>query len=380
MDSKQVVILGGGMAGAATAYFLTQMGVRDILLLEREKDPGIHSTGRNAAILRSAIATPALHALAQESLPFFRNPPPGFSQTPLLDPVGLILAAPQGQEASLDWLQQEPQAFACRPLILDQVYDRIPFLAKHLGLAFEVPDEGVLDVHALLLAFLHGARQNGAEIRFGTTAQRLRIQRDRVVAVETSTGSFPTEAFVDAGGGWAGQLAASAGYPLAITPKRRHLLVTNPLPEVNPRWPVVWLQGDDFYFRPESGGLLLSACDVTEVRPEEGEFAQTEVMETIAEKCSRWLPDLGDAQAAHFWAGMRTFADDESFILGPDPRLQGLYWLAGLGGHGITCGPAAGQRLAAELAGQGNLDAVALALRPDRLLSVPTGLPTAGDK
>ncbi len=65
---------------------------------------------------------------------------------------------------------------------------------------------------------------------------------------------MPAERVIIAGGGWAAELAAKAGCPVPLVPYRRHLLVTEPLPQVDRRWPVVWIQGDEFYFRPEIGG------------------------------------------------------------------------------------------------------------------------------
>src|SRR5512138_2237854 len=94
---EPVIIVGAGIAGASTAYFLTRRGIRDVVLLEKEAVAGLHSTGRNAAILRSLIPDPALYALARESKNFLLRPPAGFSETELVKRVGLCLAAPADQ-------------------------------------------------------------------------------------------------------------------------------------------------------------------------------------------------------------------------------------------------------------------------------------------
>ena len=90
-----------------------------------------------------------------------------------------------------------------------------------------------------------------------------------------------------------------------------------------------------------------------------------------AEKTSHWLPALADAGAAHFWSGARTFAADGRFVLGADPRMQGLFWAAGLGGHGITCAPAVGRILADCLANGRAARPEEAALGPERLLAAP---------
>lgn len=346
------MIVGAGIAGAATAYFLAQRGQR-VIVLDRERTPGVHSTGRNAAILRTAIPEPALHSLAADSRRFYERPPAGFSEVPLFESVGLYLGAPaEARDELRAWTSRQECAHGGAEVPVEQLYEAYPQLAQELGLAVHFPTEGVFDVDAILMGFLRGAREAGAEMRFGVEVQALAKRGDQVVGVETSDGLVEADEVVIAAGGWAGRLPGAAGWPLGLTPKRRHLLVTGPLPELDPHAPVVWLAGDEFYFRPESGGLLLCACDQDAVEPEQGEVLRDEVLERIAEKASRWLPGFDELQAAHCWAGMRTFADDPLFVVGPDPRAPGLHWVAGLGGHGITTGAAVG-RLAAEWIAEG---------------------------
>jgi glycine/D-amino acid oxidase-like deaminating enzyme len=87
MSNDRIVIIGAGVAGAATAYFVTRRGPSNILILEKEKIPGSQSTGRNAAILRTMIPDPLLNRLACLAADFYHHPPTGFSSEPLVDPV-----------------------------------------------------------------------------------------------------------------------------------------------------------------------------------------------------------------------------------------------------------------------------------------------------
>jgi D-arginine dehydrogenase len=131
---------------------------------------------------------------------------------------------------------------------------------------------------------------------------------------------------------------------------------------------VIWIVGEEFYFRPESGGLLMSGCDTVKVTPEQGEITDHSELERIAAKAAHWLPSLADARVARAWAGMRTFAPDDLFVVGPDPRLEGLYWVAGMGGHGITCAPAVGTVAADWIAEGKSTHPAAAKLAPDRLI------------
>jgi glycine/D-amino acid oxidase-like deaminating enzyme len=363
------VIIGAGIAGAATAYFLAEDGIHNIIILESEAVAGALSTGRNAAILRSAIPDPVLRSLARESARFHRCPPEGFSLNPLLNVVGLYLVARLEHAGSLvSWALDGEGKEGAKLVDPSEIYARVPILAPGITTALRLADEGVLDVHAILQSFLSGACKQGAELRLGCEATRLQVEAGRVIGVETSRGMLEADLVIMAGGGWAAGLAEAAGYPMPLTPYRRHLLVTNPLPQVDPCWPVVWCQGDEFYFRPESGGLLMCGCDTVAVSPEEGQKTDPAQIEAIAIKAARWLPSLGDAGVARAWAGMRTFAPDQRFVIGPDPRVHGLHWVAGLGGHGITCSPAVG-RLAADWIANGISDhPAAMALLPARLL------------
>ena len=93
MSAHQVIIIGAGIAGASTAWALRQAGVSDILILEQGAQAGMHSTSRNAAILRTSIEQPALQRMARESAEFYRSAPASFAEQPLIDAVGLFVTA-----------------------------------------------------------------------------------------------------------------------------------------------------------------------------------------------------------------------------------------------------------------------------------------------
>lgn len=373
---ERVAIVGAGIAGAATAWWLARRGSHQVVVLEREPDPGTHSTGRNAAILRSLMPDPVLGQIACESARFFRNPPDGFADRSVLDPVGVFLAAPADEASGLlSWARGGPGA---EVVDAAELYRRIPLLAPGIAAAVLLRGEGVLDVHAILHGFLRGARAAGAELRTVCRATRLRLQGHRVAGLDTTGGFLQADKVVLAGGGWAAELALDAALPMPLVPKRRHLLVTERLPQVDPRWPVLWIAGDEFYFRPESGGLLMSGCDAVPVAPEEGERTDPAEVERIATKAARWLPALAGAGAAHVWAGTRTFAPDQRFLVGPDPRVEGLFWVAGLAGHGITCAPAVGDLAAAWIAEGSCRRPAAGPLAPARFLEAEARQPGRG--
>lgn len=370
MSKDRIIIIGAGMAGASTAYFLTRKGPRNVMLLEKEKIAGAQSTGRNAAILRTMIPNPLFNRIACQSAGFFYHPPEGFSSETLVDPIGVCLVAGGEHVKTLKMWCDDNSESQVEVGDAARVYRQVPLLKSGLELAACKPSDGVLDVHAILQGFLRGASREGAELRFGCQFIGLEIRDGRIVGVETSAGFIEASKVVVANGGWASVADSFKGYDLPFSPYRRHLLITESLPQVNPRWPVVWIVGEEFYFRPESGGLLMSGCDAVKVTVAQGEITDHAELERIAAKASRWLPSLADARVARAWAGMRTFAPDDMFVIGADPRLPGLYWVAGLGGHGITCSPFIGN-LAAEWIAEGKSSHPAASIMaPDRLLKM----------
>ena len=368
MGNDRIIIIGAGMAGASTAYFLAQRGIRDILIIEKENMAGTHSSGLNAAILRTMIAEPELNRLARESADFYLTPPADFSSEPLVDRTGIYLAASMGNEPILQkWCGDNPET-GMEPIDVAAVYGRIPTLARSLGMAMWKENDGVMDVHAILQGFLRGARRSGAEFRTGVEFLGLRTDNGRVAGIETSAGFMDASKVVIANGAWASLAATFGAYALPFVAHRRHLLVTEVLPQVDSRWPVMWIAGEEFYFRPESGGLLMCGCDAVAVTPDQGETTDTAQIERIAAKASRWLPSLEDVRVTNAWAGMRTFVDDDLSVIGADPRLEGLYWNAGLGGHGVTCAPLHGHLAADWIADGGSSHPVAELLSPARLI------------
>jgi glycine/D-amino acid oxidase-like deaminating enzyme len=237
------------------------------------------------------------------------------------------------------------------------------------------PEEGRIDLEALLDGFERGARQAGVRIEIGTGVSELLRRADAVAGVRLADGrEIRAEKTLIASGGWAGPLAAEAGSRVRLRPTRRHLLVTQVDSRVDPRWPVVWVENDAFYARPESGGLMLCACDEVDADPDSVEVVPA-VRNSALEKAERWLAGLRPLQVAKCWSGIRTLTSDGRFVIGADPDLPGLFWAAGLGGHGMICAAVVGELAAACLLGETLIDPAAAACDPARFAPAPSTRP-----
>lgn len=321
------LIVGAGLAGAATAYHLREQGVTDVILLEREAVPGVHASGRNAAMLRERMDHDALQPLARESAAVLRR----------------------GQLADFRATGGFLLGSGTTPLA--------GIVACGRGTGTLHPDDGVIDVAGLLHRYLAGQ-----DVRYGVTFESARDVDDGLL-VETSAGPLQARYVVNAAGPWAGPVGT-----LPLTPRNRHLFVSARDESIDADWPFLWDLEHGYYLRPESGGWLLCACDEADAAP--GAYAEDPaVIESLGRKLRRWQPDLGDLRIARAWVGQRTFAADGLPALGFDAERPRWFHVAGLGGHGVTLSYAVGRLAAAMLLGS---EQGPPALAPARLQAAPT--------
>lgn len=366
MKRRRILVIGGGVAGAACAWALAERSDHEIVVLERESQLAAHSTSKNAGILRTLTEDEATTSLALETAAFLSSPPPGFAEVPLVDPVGLILISKNFSAARVEaWRQRKREGSVSSPTSAELAL-LAPHFAGHRDDSLFVHDEGHIDTAALFEGFIREARRNGVRFETGAEVLELATTEGRVHGARLADGrELDADVVLIAAGGWAGRLGRTAGSAMRFEPRRRHLLVTAPDAEVNPRWPVLWSEPDAFYVKPESGGLMVCACDQDVIDPDHCS-ERPEVRELIAERVGELLPALSDARAAHFWAGMRTFSEDTSFTVGFDADVEGLFWVAGLGGHGMSTSVGVGRFAAAALAGEAQDPTLVHALSPAR--------------
>jgi D-arginine dehydrogenase len=207
-----------------------------------------------------------------------------------------------------------------------------------------------VDVAALLEGYLRGAAAAGVRLKL-VAGGRLRRCAGRWI-VETRAGRIETPIVVNAAGAWARAVAREAGASdLPVQPFRRHLVASAPTDAVDVHAPYLWDVSHGLYFRPESGGLLLSACDETAAAADACAIDPS-VAELLAHKVERFMPRLADLSVLRMWAGLRTLTPDRNFVVGPDPNAEGFIWCAGLGGHGVTASAAVGRMAADAVVGR----------------------------
>jgi D-arginine dehydrogenase len=330
-SETDILIVGAGMAGASTAFHLTRRSDRRVVILEKEATPGVHSSGRNAAFIREYAGDDLVQPVTTAGAEFLRR-----GELAEYRPCGSVLLGLGNDDVSRHFPPARGRGRWC-------------------------PLDGTIDAAGLLAAYLRGL-----DVRLNTEVLG-REPRGGRIAVHTDRGPFLCEILVNAAGPWAGRLGN-----LPLTPLKRHLYVTRPMPHIDPSWPFVWDVRHGLYFRPESGGLLLGPCDESPSEP--GDYTEDPaVLEDLHRKLSTLQPALAEVSIQNSWAGQRTFALDRHFVIGFDPRQPGLFHVAGLGGHGVTASHEIG-RVAADLI-LGRTVKGAEAFAPDRLLHPAAGGP-----
>lgn len=345
------LVVGGGVAGASAGYFLSVYG--SVTLLEMESAPGYHSTGRSAALFTEYYGGPAVRALTAASRDFFTDPPEGFADGPLVTPRGVVALGPHGEENVF------AEAFArgltaptpVREITPEEVRRHCPVVKDEFyGRAMFKPAAMDIDVDRLHQGFLRGMRARKGTVVTSAKVRRLERRNGRWHA-GTDAGEYAAPVVVDAAGAWADEVATMAGVePAGLTPLRRTAFIADPPEDLDvTHWPMVADVTETFYFKPESGRLLVSPVDQTPVppcdaRPDDLDVARA--IERVQEATTLVIRSV-----KHAWAGLRTATEDDTPVIGAAPGAEGFVWLAGLSGYGVQSSPATGRLAASAAAG-----------------------------
>lgn len=337
MDSFDIIILGAGMAGASLAWRLAGSGA-SVLLIEREAQPGYHSTGRSAALFMESYGPPQVRALTRASRSFYLHSPPGFADVPLIQPRGAMYVAMHGQEAALAALREELIG-ACpelQSLDASQTLERVPVLrAELLAGALYDPNAQDMDVHAIHQGFLRGAKAGGVTLRSGRALTRARHEQGAWSLEFESGEKLRATCVVNAAGAWVDEVAALFGAtPIGIESRRRSAFTFRSPEGVNAtEWPAVISVNEDWYLKPDAGQILGSPANADPVSPHDVQPEELDIamgIHRIEEATS-----LTIRRPASTWAGLRSFVPDGEIVIGFDDACPGFFWLAGQGGYGI---------------------------------------------
>ena len=351
--SASVVIIGAGVVGASVAFHLTQRGIRDVVVLERDR-PGAGSTGKNAGGIRMQFASEINVRLSLLSVPEIER----FEELTGVDPafhqVGyLFLVTTERDAAAFErslalWRRLGVPA---RKLTAEQTRDLLPPLnVADVRFATFCDRDGYADPSSLVRGYLAGARSRGARVIENARVDAIEVTAGRVRGVRLGTERILCDSVVDAAGAWAAEVGALAGVAIPITPHRRTIFVTEPFDGLPPHFPMVIDFATGFYFHRESGGVLMGMPPAQEI---DGfrEDVDWDVLPRVVERALYRAPVLERAHIKTAWAGLYEDTPDAHPIVGR-VDVEGFIAACGFSGHGVMHAPAVGRIVAELLSGQ----------------------------
>ena len=339
------IVIGAGIAGASVGAFLAPHG--RVVLVERESQPGWHTTGRSAAMFMESYGPPQVRALTRASRQWFETMPGALS------PRGALFVGRVDQRQAVDALHDElvRDGAAVRRLSRDEARQRVPLLRPE-AVAHALLDEAAcdIDVHAVHQRFLRELRAQGSTLR--CDAPVTAIERDGPRwRVASGDATLRAPVLVDAAGAWADEVAVLAGVrPIGIEPRRRSAFPVAPPPGTDVRaWPTVCGVDEDFYFKPDAGVLLGSPANADPVAPHDVVAEEIDIATGIARIEAATAMTI--RRPLRTWAGLRSFVADGALVGGFDDAVPGFFWCCGQGGYGIQTSPAMGIACAARILG-----------------------------
>lgn len=344
-----VAVIGAGIAGASAAYELAR--THRVLLLEREDQPGYHTTGRSAALFTENYGNAAIRALTVATRAFLEQPPAAFASTPILTPRGTMFIAPAGQDDLCAALLAEAgdprRLFDIDPA---EALRRVPIVrAGWIARALYEPDARDIDVHALHQGYLRGMRARGGALRTNAEVRAL-VRGAAAWRIETAAGTLTAAKVVNAAGAWADEIARLAGVtPIGLVPKRRTAFIIDS-PADSAGWPAVCDASESFYFKPEAGRLLASPADATPSPPCDAQPEDLDI--AVAVDRIQAATTLDVRRIVRRWAGLRSFVADGTTVVGESADAPGFFWLAAQGGYGIQTSAAMARTAAACVRGE----------------------------
>jgi len=351
MQEFDFAIVGAGIAGVSAAYHLAPSA--SVIVLEREHVAAYHTTGRSAALHSETYGSAEIRAITVASGRFYRQPPKGFTDHPLLTPRGALIAGHAGQQddlkkAAADFARLVPSVRWLDPAETLRLQPLFKPEAIAGGAIFE-PEADDMDVAAIHGGFLRGARASGALLRLNAEVTALARKDGRWHIALRDGETIATTAVVNAGGAWADVVGNLAGVgPVGLVPKRRTAFTfDSPAGLELADLPMAIDFDETFYFKPEVGQFLASPADETPSPPCDAQPEELDI--AVAVERIETATTLQIQRIKNKWAGLRSFVADKNLVVGYDQAAEGFFWLAGQGGYGIQTGAAAG-RLAASLA------------------------------
>ena len=350
-DRYDVTIIGGGVHGLATAYYLAKdFGLTNVAVLEKGYI-GSGGSGRNTTIIRSNYLTPEGICFYDESVRLYEDLSAELEFNLMFSQRGhLTLAHTDASLRTMRWRAEvnQLQGINSRLIFPDEIKQLVPFMdvSDHprypvMGALYHPPG-GIIRHDAVVWGYAHGADKRGVHLHQQTEVTAVEVEQNRVAAVQTNRGRIKTGTVLNATAGWCSLIAAMAGVKLPVETRPLQACVTEPL---KPFLDTVVVSGTlHFYLSQSDRGELVMGASVDPFTSYSMDSTLAFV-EGLAGHVLELFPSLSKARLLRQWAGLCDMTPDYSPIMGFTP-VEGFLVDVGWGTYGFKAGPVSGKRMA----------------------------------
>lgn len=360
IGKADVIVIGSGGIGAATAYYLSRRPGLSVALLDKHelgsqtspRAAGMVSCMRTGDLMISLIkdACRKIEAFTEET-----GQPLDWVHSGSLK---IARRLPDGEVIKADFERGRRMGLDVELVSPEEASRLNPFL-RPTGVvaAMRIGDDRYFDPSQVAIGFARAAAARGAAVLPKTDVLAVNIELGKVTGVTTAKGTIDAPVVVDAAGAWTRQMAEASGLHVPLVPTRQQLIVTEPIDGARADLPMIRIMDAAVYMRPCLGGFLWA---VYEEQPRFFDMQSLgsnfdvkdmpldiEVLRSAAAEVKDQLPILQTAQVREFRGGIPTMTADGHHILGPAPGAEGFYFASGCNVAGLSISPTLGEALAA---------------------------------
>lgn len=354
-----VVIIGGGVVGCATAYHLTKLGVKDVVLLER-RNLTCGTTWAAAGLVVTLRGTPEMVRMTRHGYELYRELQRETGQSTGFIQTGTInIATNEHRKHELERLASLAEGFGVvnQRIDMDELKERWPLInTEDVLSAYYMPNDAVVNPVDTAMSMAAGARQGGAQIFEETEVSDFELKNGQVVRIKTNRGDLTCEFTVVCAGMWSRDLGRKLGISLPLHACHHMHFITQPIEGTYKGMPILRDQDGGLYFREEVGGLLIGAFEYGALpygtRGIAADWCFKELpldmdhLEPLMKNALKRVPALETAQVRHFANTAESFTPDNMYLIGEVPGMKKLYTACGMNSSGVLCGAGVGKKVA----------------------------------
>ena len=353
MQSSDVIVIGAGIVGSATAYYLAKAGFKVTLIDRRTPLAGGSATQACAGGVRQQGRVPAEIPLARYAIKLWTGLEAELDADLEYRQDGMtVVTDDEKQIAALSDRVKREQALGLDIRLVHnaELQRLIPGLTGTMLAGSYCPSDGHANPMRTVNAFVAAAQRRGVRLNWNCAAEGFVVENNRLLAVKTARGDLACGAAILAAGYWSRAIAAAAGINLPFRAHALQMMVTARRPHQLDQ--VLGWAGNGISLKQmPSGGFVIGGGWPGCATPE---IYHTRLMPGSMAKSARTtvglFPSLADVPLLRAWAGIEAFCADEMQAVGPAPRIAGLVLAAGFSGHGFAVGPGIGALIAEHIA------------------------------